>query len=176
MPIRESGASQSTHRLQEEDISLGQPALEDRHSGEDTTLQDDRYDDRRRPEQGEEDESAGEEHWDEERNAASNLAGVSPLDRRGSIHEISGPPHIHFESDPRSHRAPSETSSPLHGAEDVEFAGGWLRTDFGQGRKESDGTIAWSEGWKRMGFASLGAVFTIIVGAGVFCGVADYMG
>jgi hypothetical protein len=46
-------------------------------------------------------------------------------------------------------------------------------TDFGQGRKESDGSIAWSEGWGRVGYAALGAAFCVVVGAGVVCGVMD---
>jgi hypothetical protein len=58
----------------------------------------------------------------------------------------------------------------------VDAAGGWLMTDFGQGRKSADGSVAWSEGWRRAGFLALGAWVGVLVGIGVVCGVEDWKG
>jgi hypothetical protein len=84
-----------------------------------------------------------------------------------------GPPHVHFDTHPHAHAASSEVSSALQTLEAVDLAGSWLMTDFGQGRKESDGSIAWSEGWRRVGYAALGGAFSVVIAAGVVCGVMD---
>jgi hypothetical protein len=77
--------------------------------------------------------------------------------------------HHHHNSRPRqtSSRFPSMIAA-------VDAAGGWLMTDFGQGRKTVDGSVNWSEGWRKTGYVVLGSWVCVLVGIGVVCGVEDW--